>query len=61
MHAMAAALPRPTQPVGSFCHHGPRGTQVVAFRVRPGRRCMYKLAGGTEAWSARAEPRARRS
>jgi outer membrane protein len=33
------------QPVAGFCHHGPPGTQVVAFRLRGRPAVAYKLAG----------------
>jgi hypothetical protein len=33
------------QPVAGFCHHAPRSTQVVAFRLRLAGLVAYKFAG----------------
>lgn len=50
----------PAQPVVCICHHGMRSAQVVAFLAHHGHQAVYNLAGGTDAWSARVDPRLRR-
>lgn len=47
----------PAQPVVCICHHGMRSAQVVAFLAHHGHAEVYNLAGGTDAWSARVDPR----
>lgn len=54
--AQASQL-NPAQPIVCFCHHGMRSAQVVAFLLHRGHERVYNLAGGTDAWSVRVDPR----
>lgn len=46
----------PQQPVVCLCHHGMRSAQVVAFLMHQGRRAVYNLEGGTDAWARQVDP-----
>ncbi len=59
-HSRLLPEPEDAEPVVVYCHHGMRSLSATQFLRQKGRRRVWSMRGGIDAWSSEIDPEVRR-